>query len=450
MRHHAIHICIALTLCFALTLTSSGQNPDPAEQAPVDETQVEETPAPREPVKVERARIVPFKPAGAPKTEPAPSPPVPSGPITSDLMPQGPVRPGPVPVDARPGHHAVREVRLIKEGGGRVEGARQGDWIAFDMIGADERYDVFIMNIEGGSERCLTCDYWEFRKTHVLNPAWHPSGEVLIVQVQSQPLRRRLSTLAMTTPHRALGSELWAVTRDGKAAVQITRFGERGSAVLDPHFSHEAGLLVWSERLRSREGGPWGQWGLRVTELKVGRGIARLGKSRLYDSGLGTGLAVAHDFSPDDGGLLVSASPDRGLAEMDILRLDLETEEVVRLTSSPDQHDELVSSVPHSDYYVWVTDRGLDDPRLTRGAARGPLPRRTEVWLRSASGMAQERLTYFNNFKSDHYLGQAMVTDVSWTADGEALLLQVLSVPERSLEVKQAIFLVRLGKEYRR
>ena len=398
----------------------------------------EEAPPVKPAPKVERARIVP--PGGSART-PAASP----EPDTSPVI----VKPGPRPSTqlARPGHRAVREVRLVKEGAGRVDGARQGDWIAFDMKGPDERYDLYVMEIGIANEECLTCEYWSFKKTHVLNPAWHPSGDYLVVQTQSNPKARGLDAVGLASPDRGLGGELWIVRRDGRDAYQVTHLADRGSAVLDPHFSFEAGLLAWSERITSREP-PWGEWALRVVSFKIRRGVPLLGKTRTYRSGIGRGLAVVHGFTPDDSAILVSAIPDRGLPEPDILRVDLESERVDRLTSSPDQSDEMVLSVPYSDYYVWVTDRGLDDPRRLPAASR--LPRRTEVWLRSTSGLAQERLTYFNHPDSGHYLGDAMVSDLSWTADGERLLVSVLSVGEASPEVEENVFLVNLGTELRR
>ena len=416
----------------AFTLTAALATVLAADGAGAQESTSEPPPAPI----VERARIVP------------PSPPRPAAEEASEKPAPAEPRPDALSVEARPGHHAVHEVRLLKAGGGRVDGARQDDWIAFDMVGEDERYDVHVLQIEGaGAEHCLTCDLWMLKKTHVLNPAWHPSGDYLVVQTQSSPKRRGLDAVDLATPDRGLGGELWVVTRDGRDAFQLTHLADRGSAVLDPHFSHEAGLLAWSERLTSREP-PYGEWVVRVVDFKLRRGVPRLGKTRTYNSGIGQGLAVVHGFTPGDDGILVSAVPDRGLPEPDIVRVDLESGRVDRLTSSPDQSDELVLAVPYSDYYVWVTDRGLNDQ--SQVLSRGPLPRRTEVWLRSASGMAQERLTYFNHADSSHYLGSAMVSDLSWTADGEGLLVSVVSVPEGSEAVKEGIFLVKLGKEYQR
>lgn len=422
MRHRGRRPRALLTIALLGALAAAAQEPPPKD-APPDDGPV-----------VERARIVPPRSAApAPEAPDAEAPPA---------DPRDPLRALRPPVAERPGHHAVREVRLLKAGAGRVDGARQDDWIAFDMRGTDERYDLYVMRIEVGIETCLTCDNYVFRKVHVLDPAWHPSGEYLVVLAQGSPKRRDLSTALLTTPLRGIGSEVWVLTRDGRDAWQLTTVGERGGAVLEPHFSHESDFLVWSERL-THVAEPWGEWGLLVTEFRIRRGQPHLGKTRTYRSGIGHGLAVAHELTPDDGGLLVSAIPDRSLPQSDVVRLDLESERIERLTSTPDENDELASNVPYGDYYVWVTDRGLGD-------RRGRLPRRNELWLRSASGHVQERLTYFNHPRSDHYLGDAMIGDVSWTADGESLLLHVVSSPEGSGEVGEGVYLVKLGKEYRR
>ncbi len=343
--------------------------------------------------------------------------------------------------EARLGHRAVHEIRLLKEGGGRMDTGHPEGWIAFDMLGEDGFYDVHAMQIEG-AEKCITCELWDLRKVNALAPTWHPSGEYLVIQAQSNAKKRGLRMASQAGPERGLGSELWVVTADGRDYWQITRLGDRGSAVLDPHFSHEANLLVWSERLTTKVR-PWGDWGVRVIEFELKRRGPRTGKDRLYHPG-SPGLTIAHAFTPDDRALLVSAPAAPGF-KSDLLRLDLETREITPITSAPDQSDGVAKAMPHGDYLVWTSDRGLASP-LTAGG-RQLLRERNEVWLRSLTGFTQERLTYFNDPDSDHYLGEAVIDDLAWTQDGESLLVHVLSV-ERGQEVEEGIYLVKLGRQY--
>ncbi|MCP4663190.1 MAG: hypothetical protein GY856_47975 [bacterium] len=356
-------------------------------------------------------------------------------------------------VTARPGHRAVHEVRLLKAGGGRLDWSRQGDRIAFDQAGPDGLYDVYLMSVEDTSETCLTCENYDFRKVSVLNPTWHPSGDYLVVQVQESAKKLRMDIRQLASPHRGLRSELWVIPRNGRGGWQLTRVVERGGAVLDPHFSHEASQLVWSERLTNRDP-PWGEWGVRVAEFEIKRRLPRLGKVRTFRPGTGNGLVIAHGFTPDDRGLLVSATPRPGLPEssMDILQFDLESETSERLTASPDQRDDLASRVPHSDHVVWASDRSL--ARARHGQR---LTRRSDLWLRSASGLRQERLTFFNDPASEHFLGEALIADLAWSDDGERLFLHVVSARDGidaagpdAVPVTEGIYLLVLGEEFRR
>lgn len=351
-------------------------------------------------------------------------------------------------VTARPGHRAVHEVRLLKASGGRLDWSRQGDRIAFDQAGPDGLYDIYLMSAEGTGETCLTCEHYDFRRVNVLNPTWHPSGEYLVVQVQESARKMGMDLRQLASPHRGLRSELWVIPRNGHGGWQLTQVFERGGAVLDPHFSHEASQLVWSERLTNRDP-PWGEWGVRVAEFEIRRQLPRLGKIRTFRPGNGNGLVVAHGFTPDDRGLLVSAIPKPGLPEssMDILRFDLASETSEPLTASPDQRDDLAASVPHSDHLVWASDRNL--AQIGHGQR---LTRHSDLWLRSASGLRQERLTFFNDPASEHFLGEALIDDLAWSDDGKRLFLHVVSARDGdgAVTVSEGIYRVVLGEEYLR
>ena len=339
----------------------------------------------------------------------------------------------------RPGHRKVRDIRVLKEDAGRMDWSQQGDWIAFDRAEPDF-YQIYIMQPDGGGEKCLTCEQWDFRKTNSFSPAWHPSGDYLVFQVQENAKHLDLDILRLTTPHRGLHSELWLISDRGRDPFQLTRIRDRGGAVVDPHFSHEATLLVWSQRVVSA--GRWGEWEPHVGRFQIKRGVPRLTKVKNYQPAVRKGFTLAHGFTPNDRGLLISAVPDdrQSAIGRDILELDLETGNYQRLTSTPRQWDELVFALPRADGVVWVSDRGIERPAHRR------LPRQGDVWYMSASGRRQERLTFFNDPQSDHFLGEALIDDLAWNPEGDKLLLHVVSTgPSPGSEtVEQAIYIVEL------
>lgn len=383
-------------------------------------------------------------PTGEPPAAPTESPPPPA----EEPAPPVEIVKGRLKTPGPPGNRHVREIRPLRRGGGRVDWSQQGDWIAFDQVGDKGVYEIYLMNLASGSESCLTCDRWELRKSHSLSPAWHPSGDYVVFQVQDLPRRMRLDARALTTPDRGLHGDLWAITREGRDAWQLTRIAENGGAVVDPHFSHEAGQLVWSERLESRRG-RWGAWAPRVADFRIQRGLPRLGKVATYKPQLPAGFVVAHGFTADDRGLLISA-PDSG---RDILRYDLASGALERLTATREYRDDCAALATRGDRIVWVSDRGIerpDDPRL---------PYRGDLWFLSEREELIERLTFFNDPRSDHALGEALIDDVAWSPAGDRLAVHVVRAVETppggdaagdggSPAVEEAIYLVDLDESF--
>ncbi len=342
-------------------------------------------------------------------------------------------------VDAgKPGHRKVQGARLLKKDAGRMDWSKQGDWIAYDRPEGDF-YHIYVMKPDGTRERCVTCNQWDFRKTNSLSPTWHPSGEYLVFQVQEHAKKLKLDALKLTTPHRGLHSELWVIDVKGSQPVRLTKVGERGNALLDPHFSHEADMLAWSQRVVSL--GRWGEWEPHAGQFQIKRGVPRLTKVENYRPAVQKGFTAVHGFTPSDRALLISAVPDPGQSAngRDILELDLETGNFKRLTSTPREWDELVVALPRSDGIVWVSDRSIQKPKDRF------LPRRGDIWYMSASGRRQERLTFFNHPESDTFLGEALIDDLAWNPEGDKLLLHVVTAGAPGTDtVEQAIWVVDL------
>lgn len=348
-----------------------------------------------------------------------------------------------------PGHRAVRDVQLLHGDAGRMQFSRQGDRLAFDKPSEDGRYDVYVQRSNGAGERCLTCDIYDLKRTNVLDPVWHPSGDYIVVQVQSSPRRLKLDPQRLATPLRGVHSELWVVLTRGRQAWRITRASEQGGALIGAAFSYEGDRLLWNERL-SNVDKPWGHWGAKVADFKIRRGLPKLGKINTYDGGWKPGFTIAHGFTPDDRGLLVAASPDpsQPTSGRDVMRLDLATGEVDRMLSSPDQWDDLPTAAPRGEALVWVSDRGLERSRR--------LPYRGDLWLMVPSQKRYERLTYFNDPESTYYLGDALIDDVAWHPKANEILVHVVwaiagaasDFDKDVARVEQAIYRVTLEDSF--
>lgn len=302
--------------------------------------------------------------------------------------------------------------------GARPEISRQGDLVAYDRQGEGAFRALYTSRLDGSYDRCLTCSLPELAEQHAMAPTWHPRGELLVAVGQGSAKRLGHSEAELASPARGLHSELWAVATDGRFAWQLTRSGSQGRAVGDPSFSHEGGLLAWSERQESAPG-PWGKWVVQVGELKLSAGVPRLGKVETYEvSPFGRYVHVA-GFTPDDRGLLLVVDRDNGSRA--IGRYDLAAKRF-ELLGSENEDIPVIAELPQSEASLWVTDG--------------------EVWLASPSGRGRERLTTFGEPASRYFLGQADIRDLAAGPDGKTLVID-LFVAKDGRASQQSLYLVR-------
>ena len=81
-----------------------------------------------------------------------------------------------------PAASLVSRITTLKQGGSRL------DWvdnkIAYDMLGPDRIFNVYVMRSDGSDSRCLTCNHPDLPKRNIGQPTWHPAGRYLVFQAR--------------------------------------------------------------------------------------------------------------------------------------------------------------------------------------------------------------------------------------------------------------------------
>jgi Tol biopolymer transport system component len=363
----------------------------------------------------------------------------------------------------------VKEISLFRDGAGRVAWSAQGDWLAFDARDPEHgNYQLWVMKRDGTFERCLTCEPLDLRRENCINPTWHPSGDWIVFQLQSQAKRLGFGPVELATGDRGLWSEIEVIRRDGRGFWQLTRVHENGGTVLDPQFSFEGDQILWSERVRSRVG-RWGTWALRVAQFRGGA-VPRLAKPRTFEPGEQRLYLSGSSFTPDDQGALIAGNLDPGQPEngMDVYRLAFEGGAVERLTHTPRGWDERATYTVKGDRILWVSASEItlrDVGRAVRGAngtrPEGvvnttpggrepalPIDLLRDLWVMNADGTNQERLTFFNEPSSRESLKAAIVDDFAQSPDGGEILAHVVWSADG--EAREGLYLIRLDESFRR
>ena len=310
---------------------------------------------------------------------------------------------------------AYPRVSTVSKSGGRVDWSATRQELAFDRLGDDGFYDVWVRSLSTGAERCMTCGLPQVPK-HNGNPAWHPSGKYLVFQAEKAVHR---GSSFSSKPGLGARSDLWLQVVDTGALFQLTRMPDSDSSgVLHPHFSSDGGKLTWTEMVAPsrlfKRGQEAGFWKLKLADFSFRSELPTLDGARDFTPA-GEGFYENHGLDPEGRFIVFSSNgATRGKASLlkrsDIWTYDLKSGVARRLTFA--DYNEHAQLSPDGRLIVWMSNRD---------SASG-----TDYWIMRADGSGKRRLTHFNVSGSPHDTGAPLIcADGSWDPDGSRLAIYV-------------------------
>lgn len=345
----------------------------------------------------------------------------------------------------------VKEVKLLAEGGDQ-DWSHARDVIAFDKADASGTWQIYTVRPDGSGELCLSCGAApggprvDRNKGH---PAWHPSGEWIVAQVEMDEHVGVLGNARyLSEPGRGWWSNLYAASADGQRWFRLTNYSpNRVEGVLIPRFSRDGSQLFWTKlvakpdrpddwnRLDDQPLNPFGYWRMSVADFVVGPGgVPRLANERDVTPSGGV-FFESGGFAPTGNTLIFSA--DLGLTTpygLDIWTLDLTTGQLTNLTGTPTQWDEHPRYSPSGQKISFMSSQ----PYASFDVAN-IRTLRTELFVMNADGSDKRQLTYFNIPGAPEYSAAEplLAVDSAWSADGTRLMVAGLlfgrSYPKRLL-----------------
>jgi Tol biopolymer transport system component len=326
----------------------------------------------------------------------------------------------------------VSGITTIKEYGKSV------DWLASENLIATARplydgyYDVVIFSLDGAySETWLTHEAAGAPQKHNGNPAWHPSGKYIVFTAENEDVPDAYDIFAK--PGRGVNCNLWLARADGSGFWPLTDIETTivdSGGVIHPQFSPDGNQIFWAERIADNADTYWGQWVIKVAKFVVdSSGAPGLEDIKTYDPSAEPGFYESHAFSHDGQRIMFTGNLKEGQHEtgMDIYVMDLQTEDLTRLTPSLTDWDEHAHWSPDGEQIVWMSSTDLD---VTWPNDMGPLDWRyylaTELWIMDEDGSNPQRLTFFNEPDHPHNrASRTVVSDSSWSPDGNSLIVLV-------------------------
>ena len=309
---------------------------------------------------------------------------------------------------------------VIEEHGSRLDWLHSEDLIAYDRMGDDGYYDVWIMNPDGTDKLCLTCDVEGLPQKNIGNPAWHPSGKWLVFQVEKE---NHPGGSELCEPGRGWNNDLWAMNLDSGELHQLTDI-RLGLSTLHPQFSRDGSKLIWGETVAGLN-----DWVIKIADFDSDTG--ELGNIETLRPGEPEFPVwyETHGFSKDGQRIIFTANlmPGQSWTGADIYMFDLQTQELTQLTESFAIWDEHAHLSPDDSLVVWISSTGYSfDPDTLEGL-------KTDFWLMLPDGSCKTRLTYFNEEGHEGYTGKPMMCgDNAWNADGSKIAGRVFELGDQS------------------
>ena len=322
------------------------------------------------------------------------------------------------------------------DSGGRVDWYK-GDkhqLIAYDAISDVEKRntELFTVRPDGSQKRCVTCDS-PIPKGFVGQPVWHPDGEHIVIQAESEhSMHRRLNHLSF-----GVDNNLWIIRRDGTGA-ELIRETPKRHAVLHPHFNKDGTKLMWAERTPTGKSYPlfralvpevegenqWEGWQIRIADFDIKKkGKEKLSNHRVLFAQRG-GFYETHGFTGE--GKIVFSHTQGGRPYVDSIYIsNADGSNMKKLINSSETWDEHGNFSPVSGAMAFVSSRADTTWRAPRSKANTLT---TELFLKKESGEIIQ-LTEFNT-KADSNT-RYLVSDFAWDKTGTRIVFQLAPVKGR-------------------
>lgn len=324
--------------------------------------------------------------------------------------------------------------RLVEEGG-RVDWYKgdRHELIAYDAISdySTRNTELYTIEPDGSGKRCVTCDSG-IRKGFVGQPAWHPDGRHLIIQVENENSGHTLFN------HMSWGfdNDLWIISRDGTEAEPIWT-SPSNHAALHPHFNKDGTKLIFAERIPTGRTIPllgiitpggenqWEGWQIHIADFDItNQGTGKLSNHRAIKPN-GDGFYETHQLT-EDGRMVYSFTPSGKPYVDDIYIADINGTNVQGLIENPATWDEHGSYSPSERSLAFNSSRV--DPSWKAPTSRA-ITLSTELYLKDVSGEVRQ-ITELNA-KGDP-TKRYITSDFDWDRTGRRIVFQAGSIDNKT------------------
>jgi Tol biopolymer transport system component len=301
----------------------------------------------------------------------------------------------------------IKSIKVLQPVGARGRFAPTNDYLVFDRKNADGYFDVYLSDLNGKIIRSLTEGKPGIGQRNNGNAVFHPSGKYIVFISE---VADHYGGKAMSEPGIGLFNNLWATDVSAGHFWQLTQVPIKKSlfdktpafATVNPVFSPDGGVLIWTERYDQGGHHNWGRWRIKGANFVVIDGIPQLQNERVIFTPRRGNYVTAMGFF-DNTHLLVAGNLD-GQHEyaMDEYLLDIRSGRFENLTNTDNAWEEGAAIAPNGQV-VFMSSRDSDEKIDMDNSQWWKQKIYKEWYLMNRDGTGVERLSYFNDPGAPEY-----------------------------------------------
>lgn len=351
----------------------------------------------------------------------------------------------------------IKSITILQSSGARPRFSPDSKTLVFDRVNDEGFYNVYLSDLQGNITGSLTEGRPGINHRNNGNAQFDRSGNhVVFISEEEDHFGTLIKKLG--DPGVGLYSNLWATDTMGTHFWKLTNIPIKrklfdrmpSMATVNPVFSPDGHMLVWTERYAEGGHNKWGVWRIKAANYVISRGEVRLENEHvLITPSKGNYITATAFLDPDR--LLVAGNLD-GQHEygMDQYVYNLKTGQYVNLTNSPESWDE-DSCVAPNGQIVWMSN-SESHYKFDFSKAWTSQPVERDYYLMDSDGRHRERLTFFSDPQSPEYMGnRTLVAACEISPDGRYLAGTLGIDPgkgERRGDVQLKVILIEFAQPF--
>ena len=310
----------------------------------------------------------------------------------------------------------IKNVKILQQAGARPRWSPQGDAIVFDRQNADGYYDVYLTTFRGSSVISLTENKPGIGQKNNGNAIFHPPGNYIVfISEEEDHLGERSKWLA--DPGLGLFSNLWVTNRSGDRFWKLTNIPAKkrlldkipAMGVVNPNFSLDGTVLVWTERYAAGGHHNWGLWRLMTAKFSAINHQPKLDNPQVLFLPKKGNYVTSMGFIDAQRLLLAGNLEGQHEYGMDQYVYNIRTGELINLQNSPSIWEEGACMALNGRYIVYMSNAASKHQIDFNNPDWPTQPTERDYWVMDIGGKNKERLTYFNDPSAPEYLGKRVI-----------------------------------------